>query len=457
MPPVNSVTGNPEPIDMYELFITDALLDTIVIQTNTYAQQKINAAPLTRRSRFISWKPTTRTEMKKFIGIIIYMGLVGMPEISSYWSKSKLYANSYVSSVMTRERFEILLRCIHFRDNTDADNLPDPLFKLRPLVTAIRDQCKAVYKPGPMFVIDESMVPFRGRAKVRQYLPGKAHKYGFKLYKVCTPSGYTWNFKIHSGSQKPHQELNATESLTIELCEELLDQGATLYADNYYCSVTLAEYLLHKKTYLCGTLKGTRKFLPKEVTEWKLRKNEMKGKENSKGVKVFKWRDKRNVLTISTQPEHSDQLVPSGKKNRKKEDIFKPESVLAYNKAKKGVDVSDQYTSYYSPLRKSNKWYRKLAFELITGLSVVNAWVLHCQYFPRAKMSQLQFREALVCSLTGGEPENIRPGKSPGVISGKRSPHILTEKDGPKRDTRKRCRGCYEKISLSEGFKVARN
>ncbi|KAK8376085.1 hypothetical protein O3P69_008660 [Scylla paramamosain] len=335
LPHVNSVTGKPEPVHMYELFITDDILDTIVSETNIYAQQKINATPLTRRSRLCAWKPTTRNEIKKFLGIILYMGINGMPEISSYWSKNKLYAGSYISSVMTRERFEILLRCIHFRDNTDVNGPPDPIFKLRPLVTAIRDRCRTVYKPGSMFVIDESMVPFRGRTKIRHYLPGKTHKYGFKLYKVCTPSGYTWNFKIHSGSQTKRQGLNSTESLTVELCEELFDQGATLYADNYYCSLPLAEYLLDKKTYLCGTIKSTRKYLPKEVTESKLRKNEMKGQENSNGVKVFKWRDKRNVLTISTLPEHSDQLVPSGKVNRRKEEVFKPESVMAYNKAKK--------------------------------------------------------------------------------------------------------------------------
>lgn len=81
----------------------------------------------------------------------------------------------------------------------------------------------------------------------------------------------------------------------------------------------------------------------------------MKGQENSKGVKIFKWRDKRNVLTISTLAEHSDQLVTSGKMNRRKEEVFKPERVLAYNKAKTGVDVSDQYISYYSLLRKGLK------------------------------------------------------------------------------------------------------
>ncbi|XP_045126108.1 piggyBac transposable element-derived protein 4-like [Portunus trituberculatus] len=247
LPHVNPVTGKPEPIDMFALFITDDILDTIVSQTNIYSQQKINAAPLTRRSRLIAWKPTTRNEIKKFLGIILYMGIVGMPDISSYWSKNKLYAGSYISSVMTRERFEILLRCIHFRDNSDVDDPLDLLFKVRPMVTAIRDRWQAVYKPGPMVVIDESMVPFRGRSKVRQYIPGKAHKYGFKLNKLCTPSGYTWNFKIHSGSQTKHQGLNSTESLTVELCEELLDMGATLYADKVLLLIDTSRIPVEKE------------------------------------------------------------------------------------------------------------------------------------------------------------------------------------------------------------------
>ncbi len=80
---------------------------------------------------------------------------------------------------------------------------------------------------------------------------------------------------------------------------------------------------------------------------------------------------------ISTVPEHSDALIPCGKKNRKGEEVLKPECVIAYNKAKKEVDMSDQLTSYYTPLQKSKKWCRKLAIELIAGTSVVNDSVLY--------------------------------------------------------------------------------
>jgi hypothetical protein len=46
-------------------------------------------------------------------------------------------------------------------------------------------------------VIDESMVPFRGRLHFRQYIPNKTHKYGIKLYKLCTTDGYTCNISVY--------------------------------------------------------------------------------------------------------------------------------------------------------------------------------------------------------------------------------------------------------------------
>ena len=99
----------------------------------------------------------------------------------------------------------------------------------------------------------------------------------------------------------------------------------------------------------------------------------MMSKQKAKGVKIFNWKDKRNVLTLSTIPEHSGELVPSGRRTRTNVEILKPSSVLDYNAAKKGVDMSDQLTSYSSALRRSSKWYCKVAIELLTGTSVVNA------------------------------------------------------------------------------------
>ena len=56
----------------------------------------------------------------------------------------------------------------------------------------------------------------------------------------------------------------------------------------------------------------------------------------------------------------------AGKKARSGEEILKPSSVIEYNKAKKGVDMSDQMSMYHTAMKKK-KWYQKLAIELITN------------------------------------------------------------------------------------------
>jgi hypothetical protein len=63
-------------------------------------------------------------------------------------------------------------------------------------------------QPAETVVIDETMIPFRGRLKFRQFIKIKAHKYGAKVFKVCDQSGYTYNLIIYSGKQdRPEKDL----------------------------------------------------------------------------------------------------------------------------------------------------------------------------------------------------------------------------------------------------------
>jgi len=62
--------------------------------------------------------------------------------------------------------------------------------------------------------------------------------------------------------------------------------------------------------------------------------------------------------------KHKNNLVENTNKHGQK--LFKPQNmVMDYNKAKVFVDISDLRNSYHSPLRRSIKWYRKIALEII--------------------------------------------------------------------------------------------
>ena len=56
--------------------------------------------------------------------------------------------------------------------------------------------------------------------------------------------------------------------------------------------------------------------LPDKVVKAKIKKGETVSLQNYKGVKVFHWKDKRSVLTLSTVPEHDNTLIPTGKIGR---------------------------------------------------------------------------------------------------------------------------------------------
>ena len=165
----------------------------MVRETNRYAEQNIQKQKLTKRSKTLHWKPSTNEEMLKVLGIIIEMGLVQMPEIEYYWSESKLFGSEVIQNTMSRNRFELLLRFYHFSNNQDR------LFKLRPLLDLLKDRFKSIYVPDSVISIDETIVPWKGRLFFKQYIPGKAHKYRVKVYKLAATNGYTWSFRIYTG------------------------------------------------------------------------------------------------------------------------------------------------------------------------------------------------------------------------------------------------------------------
>lgn len=330
-------------------------------------------------------------------------------------------------------------------------------------------QFQATMSPGESIVVDETMVPWRGRLVFRQYLPAKSHKYVVKVYKICTPEGYTYNLQIYAGKNIPNVSENNrghTYNVCMDLLEGLLHEGRTLFIDNYYTSVQLCRDLLDSQTYVCGTLRSNRKENPKDVVNKKLKRGQIYGQQNRDGIRVIKWVDKRPVVMISTVPNHDAELKATGAKNRNGADILKPQAVMSYNKAKEGVDISDQMSSYYTTLRKTIKWYKKVFFEIALGTCVVNSWVIYNNFGDNAKqLDILQIREKIIDGLLGDEnlPEddNDKDEKPNPVKRRPRSSmiahHRLGKYEGTSRMSRRRCVSYYQKISNEQSVSIARN
>lgn len=174
----------------------------------------------------------------------------------------------------------------------------------------------------------------------------------------------------------------------MKLIGDLLFKGRILFTDSFYTSIPLAEDLLTKRTYICGTVKMNRKFLPPQAKQ-KQKRGDIISLENKSGVKFLKWTDKRPLCMLTTSRCHNCAII------RGKDDKLKPNTVLSYNSAKKGVNISDQMGSYYKCLRKTVKWYRKVVMELICGTSLVNAWYIHKKWGTK-RYQILKFREKII-------------------------------------------------------------
>lgn len=140
-----------------------------------------------------------------------------------------------------------------------------------------------------------------------------------------------------------------------------------------YNSVPLAKELVKRKTLVCGTLRRNRKFLPQAVVGTKLKKGEISRRRNERIV-VIKWHDNRDVLMLSTF--HTGQLTDSPKVNRRGERIRKPDCVLSYNQNMCGIDRADQLLSYYTPLRKTIRWYKKVVLNFL-DMTMTNTYLLY--------------------------------------------------------------------------------
>ncbi|XP_071056471.1 piggyBac transposable element-derived protein 4-like [Onthophagus taurus] len=322
------------------------------------------------------------------------------------------------------------------------------------LIVTETNRYQNILTPGKEVVIDESMIPWRERLGMRQYIKNKRHKYGVKLYKLCTLEGYTIKVKMYCG--KEDNPDNSSDSHTVKvvmnLMDNLLDSGRILYGDNFYSGVPLVKKLQERKTFYCGALRSNRRGLPKEFINRGIKKNEVVGVHNGKGVKIIKWKDKRPILMISNKRDHDINLHDTGKKNRNSEPVLKPKCIIDYNKGKKGVDLSDQMSSYYTALRKGLKWYRKSAFELLLGTTIiVNSYVVfNAANKSNRTLTMLQFRENLAMSLVDQDSEHtVKSTCTPKRV------HTFAYEQGPGRKRRRNCVGCYKKLRATLSSKEA--
>ena len=209
---------------------------------------------------------------------------------------------------------------------------------VQPVISMFKENLKKACYPHCQLSVDKAMVPFKGRSSMKQYLPLKPVKCGFKVWAMADAlNGYLYDFNVYTGAMG-ERETSLGEK----------EKHHQLFFDNYFSLISLLAKLLSQETFACGTIRTNRKKFPSEINK--------EAKKFSCGESVFRqcgnivvsaWKDNKVVNVASTLASATEiTSVRRRQKDGSRIDVCCPLSIALYNKYMGGVD-NDQFRGSY--------------------------------------------------------------------------------------------------------------
>ena len=391
----------PTPLQYFKMFLDNECMEYIAKQTNLYA--------MTKDGKQLG---TFAKEIEQFIGILLYTGIFPCRSYCTYWSNFSRFP--LIADIMSRNRFQLLFRYIHFNDNTQAKPRDhpdyDPLFKVSPLLKRLRDAMARI-EPEERHSVDEQIIPFKGRSGLKQYIKNKPHRWGFKVFARAGISGMIYDFEVYTGkAMKLPGDLSVSANVVLRLVEKLPnDKNFKLYFDNWFSSVDLVFLLKERSIWSVATIRPNRLKGCTLASDNEL-KRQGRGSLDSKWEKnehitVVKWYDSKPVHLISSycSTEPKDKCKRWSVADKQRIDVERPYIVKEYNQHMGGVDLCDMMVELYRTDIRSRRWYLRIVYYCL-DVAVQNAWVLYRRHVGQHKQSNYmplkEFRSNIASALT---------------------------------------------------------
>lgn len=228
---------------VFLIFFSDEMFELIHLETNKYAIQK-NASTAN-----ISY-----SEIKQYVGILVFMGVVKMPATRLYWSNNFRY--NKIADVMSRNRFSTINRYFHEEDNTTTKGPGcvnyDKLHKVRLLLNILQSNMHDI-PPEERHSVDEQMIAFKGRSHFKVLK-------GFKVFTRAGASGLMYDFEIYQRKGTCSETgLGFSGDIVMALTSELPEgKNFKVYFDNWFSSLQLSVALKERQIFSIGTVRQYR-------------------------------------------------------------------------------------------------------------------------------------------------------------------------------------------------------
>ncbi|KAJ4433517.1 hypothetical protein ANN_15826 [Periplaneta americana] len=246
------------PDELFKMVFDLEIMGMICRQTVLYAAQKGCIIHLSIE------------ELYTYFAILLVSGYVKVPHRRLFWETRDDSHNLLISNAMTRNRFDIIHRFLHFSDNSEIDQT-DRVFKVRPLIDYVNNKFQESAQPlGSKYSLDEA---------------------------VLWPS--------------LNEAILSRQTSTVRL-QVLVFSHTFVFIDNYFNSLELLNTMLQHNVNVTGTIRADRTGnAPLKDLGKQSRGATHTLQSKDKKVMLIKWQD-NNQVTMGTNVQDENVTLAYG-------------------------------------------------------------------------------------------------------------------------------------------------
>ena len=265
------------PLDCFSLFLSDEILDIIVLQTNENIKPFIEIVKDKTGFKYIH--ATDVVEIRAFIGLIYMRGLMRLSHMDQELLFSDVIGPPIFSAVMSKNRFCFLHAHICFDDPATRNDRwkTDKFAAIRDIYNIFNNNCAKTVIPSDYNTIDETLYSCHVKNGFKIYNANKPARCGL-LFKSINSARFpfTYHSVVYSGRpvQTPSPYYTPSILETIQnLIRKLMQfsdlKGINISFGRGYTSIDLFNWLLENKMTGIGTIMSNKTGIPKEILETK--------------------------------------------------------------------------------------------------------------------------------------------------------------------------------------------
>ena len=166
-PGVNVFAQSCDPLKIFELIVTDEIVDQIVTYSNLYANQSIDNKEFKKTSRLCKWEDITAPAIRLYLAALIYLRILYKPKKHFYYTKKNLFETPEFRS---QNKMVLLEKFLPFVNNEELGDSYNKAAKIQPILEKHVERFKLLCQLERDISIDKSLLLRKGCLNWKQYI-----------------------------------------------------------------------------------------------------------------------------------------------------------------------------------------------------------------------------------------------------------------------------------------------